>query len=115
MGIKKHFKMYKSGKLWVSAAIVSFSVMTGVVVNSQTVKADQNSDTSTANQVSELSNNDIANRHFEQGLSGSSIDNNNDTVDNNIIVNGSAHKENINVSNNIGEKKVMNILRVLAI
>lgn len=47
MGIKKHFKMYKSGKLWVSAAIVSLSVMTGVVVNNQTAKADQNTDTNT--------------------------------------------------------------------
>lgn len=42
METKKRFKMYKSGKLWVSAAIVSLSVMAGVAVNGQTAKADEN-------------------------------------------------------------------------
>lgn len=40
MESKKYFKMYKSGKLWVTAAIVGFSVMAGMAVNDQQVKAD---------------------------------------------------------------------------
>lgn len=40
MESKKRFKMYKSGKLWVSAAIVSLSVMAGVALNGQNVHAD---------------------------------------------------------------------------
>lgn len=37
---KKYFKMYKSGKLWVTAALVGFSVMAGMAINNQQVKAD---------------------------------------------------------------------------
>ncbi|MGM9892221.1 KxYKxGKxW signal peptide domain-containing protein [Limosilactobacillus sp.] len=40
MESKKHFKMYKSGKLWVTAAVLGLSVMTGMTVNNQQVKAD---------------------------------------------------------------------------
>ena len=37
---KKYFKMYKSGKLWVTAALVGFSVMAGTAISDQQVKAD---------------------------------------------------------------------------
>ena len=40
MGSKKHFKMYKSGKLWVTAAVLGFSVMAGMTIDNQQVKAD---------------------------------------------------------------------------
>ncbi|WHO86078.1 mucin-binding protein [Limosilactobacillus oris] len=55
---KKYFKMYKSGKLWVTAALVGFSVMAGVAVNDQQVKAD---DQTAATQTSPAAdnNNDV--------------------------------------------------------
>lgn len=40
MESKKHFKMYKSGKLWVTAAVLGLSVMAGMTVSDQQVKAD---------------------------------------------------------------------------
>lgn len=40
MESKKHFKMYKSGKLWVTAAVLGFSVMAGMTIDNQQVKAD---------------------------------------------------------------------------
>lgn len=40
MDTKKHFKMYKSGKLWVSAAVVTATLTAGMAFGGQSVKAD---------------------------------------------------------------------------
>ena len=54
MDTKKHFKLYKSGKLWVSAAIVSLSVMAGVVLNNEQAKAADNAPVAAATTQSQI-------------------------------------------------------------
>ena len=40
MDTKKHYKLYKSGKLWVSAAITTIAIAAGIGITSPAVSAD---------------------------------------------------------------------------
>lgn len=40
MMLKKHFKLYKSGKQWCIAAVVTFAATLGLVAGNTTVNAD---------------------------------------------------------------------------
>ncbi|MDG9736208.1 KxYKxGKxW signal peptide domain-containing protein, partial [Limosilactobacillus fermentum] len=40
MEFKKHFKLYKSGKQWCIAAVVTFTATLGLVAGNTTVNAD---------------------------------------------------------------------------
>lgn len=46
MQIKKHFKLYKSGKQWVTAAVVAATLATGMLLGNGAVYADTQSNTS---------------------------------------------------------------------
>lgn len=46
MEIKKHFKLYKSGKQWITAAIAAVAVTTGIMVGATTAHADTQADQS---------------------------------------------------------------------
>lgn len=74
---KKYFKMYKSGKLWVTAALVGFSVMAGTAISDQQVKAD------TVQPVVTQSTNAAANDSSTPGQTPSNGTNGQNTADQN--------------------------------
>ena len=41
MECKKHFKLYKSGKQWCCAAVVTLAITTGLMINGGVVHASQ--------------------------------------------------------------------------
>lgn len=57
MEIKKHFKLYKSGKQWVTASIATFAVSTGLVLGGGVVHAADNHPTTTSASVTNTVNN----------------------------------------------------------
>lgn len=57
MEIKKHFKLYKSGKQWVTASIATFAVSTGLVLGGGVVHAADNHPTTTSASVTNTINN----------------------------------------------------------
>ena len=57
MEIKKHFKLYKSGKQWVTASIAIFAVSTGLVLGGGVVHAADNHPITTSASVTNAINN----------------------------------------------------------
>ena len=56
MELKKHFKLYKSGKQWVTAAVATIAFSAGVLTTSEVVHADTNTGDQQTEQVTQPSN-----------------------------------------------------------
>ena len=56
MEFKKHFKLYKSGKQWVTAAVATIAFSAGVLTTSEVVHADTNTSDQQTEQVTQPSN-----------------------------------------------------------
>ena len=56
MEFKKHFKLYKSGKQWVTAAVATIAFSAGVLTTSEVVHADTNTGDQQTEQVTQPSN-----------------------------------------------------------
>lgn len=56
MELKKHFKLYKSGKQWVTAAVATIAFSTGVITTTGVVHADTNTGDQQTEQVIQPSN-----------------------------------------------------------
>ena len=56
MEIKKHFKLYKSGKQWVTAAVATIAFSAGVLTTSEVVHADTNTGDQQTEQFTQPSN-----------------------------------------------------------
>lgn len=56
MELKKHFKLYKSGKQWVTAAVATIAFSAGVLTTSEVVHADTNTSDQQTEQFTQPSN-----------------------------------------------------------
>lgn len=56
MELKKHFKLYKSGKQWVTAAVATIAFSAGVLTTSEVVHADTNTGDQQTEQFTQPSN-----------------------------------------------------------